>query len=140
MATQRFGTAHFDYTDSTAETHSLAVPLQEVRPGYRFGGKWIRESLDLTNREVWWTDVVYEVIAVIRYDDTPQSLIDLLIAGAKNITVTYDDGTNTHSCKIVGLPNNLQVGFDEDQKAVDEHKIEITLRKTDGTAFTSSFF
>lgn len=141
MATQRYKTAHFDWTDSGAQTHNLAVPLQEIRPAYRFGGRFERESLSLVNREVWWASVVYEVVAVIRYDDTPQELIDLLIAGAKNITVTYDDSDgNTYACKMVGLANQLDVPFDENQKALDEHRIEIRLRKTDGSAFTSSIF
>lgn len=138
---QLLGTAHFDYTSGGAQTHNLAVPLQEVRPSIRFGGRWVRESLDLTNREVFETGSAYEIVAVLRFDNEPQSLIDLLAAGAENITLTYDDGDgNTFNVKMIGLPNVITPEFDENQKALDEHRMEIRLRKTDGTAFNSAIF
>lgn len=141
MATQIFGTAEFTYTSGGTQTHTLAVPLQQVRPSVR-QKKWTRESINFANRETWYvpSGAVYEVVAVIRYDDSPQSLIDLLLAGAQDITVTYDDGVTTHACKIIGLPEEITVGFDELQQTEDWHRIEIRLRKTDGTAFASSIF
>lgn len=137
-----FGSAKFTYTDGTSETHNLTIPLQKVIPSVRFGMKRTRESLDLANHETWWTGTAYEVVAQIRYDDAPQSLIDLLLAGGKGITITYDDGDgNTVSCKLVAPGEEvITPDFDEDQEAFDEHVIEIRLRKTDGSAFGGWIF
>lgn len=140
-SSQLLGTAHFDYTSGGSQTHNLAVPLQEVRPVIRYGGRWVRESLDLSNKEEWDTGSVYQVVAVIRFDDQAQSLIDLLKAGAELIDLTYDDGGgNTYTVNMIGLPNRIVADFDEEQKALDEHRYEVTLEKTDGTAFNSAIF
>lgn len=141
MATSLFGSAQFSYTKSGAQTHTLAVPLQQVRPVVR-QRKWVRESINYATREVWYPSggAVYEVVAVIRYDDTPQSLVDLLLAGAQDITVTYNDGTTNHTCKMIGLPEEITVPFDELQQTEDWHTFEIRLRKTDGSAFNATIF
>ena len=141
MATQLFGTAEFTYTSGGAQTHTLAVPLQQVRPSVR-QRKWVRESVNYATREVWYpsSGAVYEVVAVIRYDDSPQSLIDALLAGAQDITVTYDDGTTQHACKIINLPDEITVGFDDMQQSEDWHTFEIRLRKTDGSSFNATIF
>jgi len=139
-ATQRFGTTKFTWTDGGAKEHTLAVPLQQVRPSARLK-KYERDSINGASHEVWsFGTGVYEVVGVIRYDDAPQSLIDLLLAGARGIAVSYYDDTNTHACYIIGLPEVIDVGFDDDQIPLDEHKIEIRLRKTDGSAFASTIF
>lgn len=140
-ATQLFGTTSFSWTDGGAQEHTLSVPLQKVRPSVRLR-RWVRESIDYSTREVWYAGSgVYEIVAEIRYDDAPQSLVDLLLAGAKDITITYDDGTNTHACKLIDPATEaITPGFDDYQTAEDWHRIEIRLRKTDGSSFNATVF
>lgn len=135
------GSATFTWTDGTGQTHNLRVPLQKVRPAFR-GRRWVRESLDMTVREVWTTGYVYEVVAEIRYEDAPQSLIDLLLAGWRGIAVTYNDGDgNSYACHLIEPSGDaVDAGWDDHQVALDEHRVEIRLRKTDGTAFNSAIF
>lgn len=135
-----FGTATLSWTEGGAQSHTLQVPIQEVRPSYR-ARRYVRESLDYSNREVYTIGSgVYEILGVIRYDNDPQSLIDMLSAGARGLTLTYDDGTNSYACYLVYDSDEITPDFDVDQKAFDELKMEVRLRKTDGTAFPSSVF
>lgn len=136
-----FGTARFTWTDTEEKLHTLNVPLQKVKPAVRLR-RWVRESINFTNREVWYAgDGVYEIVAEIRYDENPQSLVELILAGLKGITITYYDGFSEHECEMVApTADEFVAGFDDHQATQDWHRVEIRLRKTDGSAFTPSVF
>ena len=140
MATQIFGTTEFTWTDSGAKTHTLAVPIQQVQPAYSIR-QWTRTSISYVNRETWVAGFAYEISGLIRYDDTPQSLIDLLLAGGRGLVVTYDDDTNQTACYMVAPVDRVVVaGFDAFQQSEDWHRMAIRLRRTNNAAFPSSVF
>lgn len=135
-----YGTARFTWTDTVLQIHTLNVPLQKVRPSFRVQ-RWVRESINYANREVWAAgDGVHEIVGLVRYDEFPESLVEALAAGVKGTTITYYDGVEEYDCYLVEPGAVFDLDFDDLQSTEDWHLVEVRLRKTDGTAFGSSAF
>ncbi len=141
-STQLFGTTEFQWTDGGAQTHTLAIPLQGLRPVMRLRRR-VRESLDYSNIEFFTYGSTFEVIVEIRYDETPEDLLRLLLAGGKGLTITFDDDTTTWPCYMIfDSFGDLDItpDFDAAGRILGEYRYTIRLRRTDNAAFTQNFF
>lgn len=150
-SSQLFGDAalRVDPGGANDTTHQLAVPLQQVRPAYRYGFRGISEPHDLSSRGVVTVGGVYLVVGVIDYEDEPQSLIDILRLAWDGLTLRYIPSqaaaTEFHDCFLIAPnPPDLELGgvpFTGDeiwQRLFDEHRLEITLQRTDGGDFNQT--
>lgn len=140
--TQFFGNARFEWTDDGAQVHSLAIPLQEIRPAKDlWSGR--AQSADRTAIEIMEVGAgVYEIICIIDYENEAEALLDMMVAGWRGITLKYipDNGTPAefHNCVYMGPDPKGGIPFGADQKVFDEHRIEIRLRRTDGASFAQT--
>lgn len=152
MATsQIFGDAalRVDPGGANDTTHQLAVPLQRVRPAYRYGFRGVSEPHDLSTRAVVTVGGAYLVVGSIDYEDEPQSLIDVLKLAWDGLTLRYIPSQATagefHDTFLIapeppaleqtGIPFR---GDDVWQRLFDEHTLDITLQRTDGGKFNQT--
>ena len=138
----RVGTSKFTWTDSGAQTHDLQIELQKVRPAAKYR-TYVRDSLDFSTREVIDIGGVYEVIGLIRYEDDPQGVLDLILAGIRGLALTYydhDGVANVETMLVSPTSPDVVIDFDVDQSQFDEHMVEVRLRRTSGAAFPSWIF
>lgn len=136
---QLFGTAKFTWTDGVGQEYLLRVPLQQIQAAGR-SRSYVAESLDYSVRQTVTIGQVHEIIAVIRYEDEPTTLVDFLFAGMSGKEIIYDDGTNQFTCFLIEPePEEFSLDLEQDANIFGENSIEVRLRKTDGTAFTELF-
>lgn len=124
----------------------LDVPLRDLRPGFT-RTVYTAESLDKTDiASVTVGSGAHELVGVVRYEDDPQGLMDMVAAGAANTTLTYipqlADPDVNYSVKLVS-PRDLSalsVQLDPQRGSTfGEMSIELRFRQTDETAFTEAY-
>lgn len=144
MATEQiFGSWKLESLGSSNQvlvSHDLAIPLQKVRPK-SFDRAWTSESLDGTTfHTIQVGSSLNERTVMIRYEDDPENLVDLLrdvIVEKK--TLRIDDGLgNTDDVKVV--EPGVQEWREQFEEAADfetyqEFDFRMTVRKTDGSNF-----
>ena len=140
------GDAEFQWTDPDGgggQTHAMRVPLTRVRPAYRLR-RYVSESEDMSAREVVTTGKVYEAVGLVRYDDDPASLVNMVRAGARGAVLTYfpDVGAGTPSITLLLTEpgDKWAAALDEFPAAFREYTAELRFRRTDGSAFPDWFF
>jgi len=121
----------------------LREPLRELKYG-QSQSVYVADSLDYTQRQAYTIGSgAYELTGRIRFADNPQTLIDLIKAGAATKTIVYypnlSDPGVSYSCLLIKPivptvlkqdPNTGLIFGDQD--------VEIVLRKTDQTPFQAS--
>lgn len=128
---------------STADTsvervHLLSVPLRDIEPAHS-QVRYASDSLDRSTREVLTIgNGAHEFIGTVRYDDHPQSLVDLIRAGANNTTVTYypdlADPQTAFACKLIE-PSDPRAAVDGQRQGFGEAMVTLRLRRTDQSSF-----
>lgn len=145
-----FETAQITYTDGGAQTYTLRQPLSGVTPGLRWGGQWVAESLDGSVREVLTIagSEIYLIEGMIRYEDQPGDLVAMILAGQKGITLNYYPDTTGQpgvfvACNLVAPAPGREWRASLERTgpvAPREKALQITLQRTDETAFPSWVF
>lgn len=130
-----------DTGDTASErVHALAVPLRAVHPAFS-QSVYRGESLDRTVIESFSVSPgVHEFVGDVRFDDAPQSAIDMLRAGNANQTLTYypdvRDPNQSYACKLVSPTGAaLEVAIDQARATFGNVTIPVRLRKTDQSSF-----
>jgi len=127
---------------STDRVHRLSVPLREVQPAFT-QQTYTAESLDKTAIQTYTIGSgAHEFVGTVRFDDDPQSLLDLIAAGAQGTNLTYypdlaDPGA-VYTCQLVSPrdASDLGVGQDPERgKAFGEGSVTLRLRQTDQSRF-----
>lgn len=130
-----------DTSDTASErVHPLAVPLRAIRPAFA-QSVYRGESLDRTVIESFSVSPgSHEFVGDVRFDDAPQSALDLLRAGNANQTLTYypdvRDPSQSYACKLVSPTGAaLEVAIEQARATFGNVTIPIRLRKTDQSSF-----
>lgn len=138
MATaRRFGNASLRVN---AGVHVLAAPLREIRPIVR-QRRFMIESLDYSTVEfVTIGSAVYEIEAVIRYEDAPQALLDALLLGAQGMQVDYipdvSDMLTFYPCILMASGDAITLEPDRDTWWDANYETAVRLRRNDGGTFS----
>lgn len=123
----------------------LDVPLRDVRPGFT-RTVFSAESLDKSDiSSITVGNGAHELVGVVRYEDDPQGLLDMVAAGAANTTLTYipslTDPDLSYSVKLIsprGL-DALTMDLDAQRRVFGEMSVELRFRQTDETAFSEAY-
>lgn len=122
----------------------LDVPLRDLRPAFT-RTVYTAESLDKTDiQSITVGSGANELVGMVRYEDDPQGLMDMVAAGAANTTLTYipqlSDPDVNYSVKLISprdLPTALSL--DSQRSTFGEMMVELRFRQTDETAFTEAY-
>lgn len=113
----------------------LRVPLQKVMPAAS-QRTYAMDSLDHTQREVVTVgSPAYEMAGRVRYDEDPQTFLDMLLAGQRGVVLTYVpdmDDPPEYPCWLVepAAGEHITLEPDVDWEYVTEHTKSIRLRRT----------
>lgn len=129
-------------TSSVDHSHTLAVPLQTVMPS-DFSQAWDSMSADGASfSSLQLGNSLHQRKVVIKLEDEFESLITLLrncIVDKETYDLRIDNGTTTDDTKIVKPTiEKWQEQFKKNEqfyKRFREIDYQMTVRKTDGTAF-----
>lgn len=154
MATaQLYGLAEIGYTpleEYDEVVHLLAVPLM-INPAWGFRStrrrrRWEAWNADFTEREVFVLGAaVHEIGAIIRFENQPDDLRELLRAGLEdNVTLHYRPygpyGVE-YDCLLIQAGDGDQDAItllpDRERFALGEYEVSIVLRTVDGSTFES---
>lgn len=123
----------------------LDVPLRELRPGFSQTA-YSAQSLDKTAlTTITVGSGAHELVGVVRYEDNPQGLLDLVQAGATNTVLTYipdlADPDQSYSVYLISPRDTetLQLQLDRQRALFGEMEVEVRFRQTDRTAFTELY-
>lgn len=152
MATEQiYGAAEIGYTplDSYDEVvHLLAVPLM-INPAWGFRltrrkRRWEAWTADSTERAVFVVgSEVSEIGVLIRFENQPTELIELLRAGLEdNVVLTYRPhgmAGDDFPCLLVsvgdGEADQIVLQPDRQRFTFGEYEVAIVLRRVDGGTF-----
>lgn len=153
MSTQQlYGLAEIEYTPVDAPSagsvvHLLAVPLM-INPSWGFQlthrkRRWEAWNEDGTEREVFVAgSAVSEIQALIRFENEPEDLLDLLRAGLEdNVVLTYrpygPGAYQEYDCLLVSVGDSGVIALqpDRDRFSMGEYEVAIVLRRVDGGSF-----
>lgn len=152
MATrQLYGQAEIEYTPAAGYdpvVHTLAVPLLR-NPSWGFQlrdnlRRWESWNADGTEREVFVLgQATSEVRALIRFENQPELLLDLLRAGLRdNVELKYrphGPAGSEYPCLLVavgdGAADAIQLEPDRERYAWAEWEVAVVLRRVDGGTF-----
>ena len=132
------GNAAVTWTDAgSPRVYLLNRPLDRVQYAIRQTAYAV-DSLDLTQRQVFTVGTgVYELVAQIRYDETPQDLVDLLKYGQQGGTLTYwpdlDNDQESYACYLLE-PFDPVLELESSYPAVGS-LVTVRLRQTTGARF-----
>lgn len=123
----------------------LDVPLRDLRPGYSQTA-YTSESLDKTAiATITVGEGAHELVGMVRYEDNPQGLLDMVQVGATNTTLTYipdlADPDQAYSVKLIS-PRSVEaltLDLDRQRALFGEMEVELRFRQTDETAFTELY-
>ena len=124
---------------NTERVHLLDVPLRELRPAHSLT-HFTRESLDKSTIETFTLGSgAHELVGAIRYDGNPQSLMDLIVAGSENRTLTYypdlNDPDVSYACLLVAPRSPAELSLDPQRGMFGDQSAELRLRRTDESRF-----
>ncbi len=126
------------------QVHVLSTPLRNVVPGFS-RPTYRAESLDRTVIEALTVGSgAHELVGEVRYDDNPESLVEMLRAGAQNITLNYypdaRDATQVIPCKLI-TPVGPQIDavLDAQRGSFGDGAVTIRLRRTDQHPFNVTY-
>lgn len=131
------GDAGFTYTPpgGVLTTVLLNLPLKDVRPAHN-QTHWVRESLDLTTRQVVTLgNGVYEISAVIRCQTAPDALIEMLKHGRNGSVLTYYPSMavpGTSFAALLIMAGTVSLAPDPDRFGFNEWQSPVILRRTGG--------
>lgn len=152
MATQQlYGAAEIEYTPVDGYdpvVHLLAVPLM-INPNWGFRltrrrRRWEGWTADGTEREVFVAgSAVSEIGALIRFENEPSALIELLRAGLEdNVVLTYRPhglAGSDYDCLLVGIGDvaggEISLAPDRERFSLGEYEVAVVLRRVDGGTF-----
>lgn len=130
-----------DPSDTASERiHPLAVPLRTIHPAFS-QSVYRAESMDRTLIESFTvTPGAHEFVGDVRFDDAPQSAVDMLRAGNANLTLTYypdiRDPNQSYACQLVSpVGMALETAIDSARSTFGNITVPIRLRKTDQSSF-----
>lgn len=149
--TQIKGNWDIEYTPQggSSTVHTLAIPLRRA-PDARFKNvrrkrRWEVWNDDFTEREVFTlgSTAVDEITVVIRMDDEPDLLKDMLTEALENdVTINIrpnGSGGTSYPCKVVRIPGassgEIPVFPDRERYAYGEYEVPMVLRRVDGGTF-----
>lgn len=144
------GNAAITWTPSTDDAslervYQMQVPMRSIRPGFS-QPTFVEHSLDRTAIDtITVGSGAHELEGAVRYADDPQSLMDLVVAGAQGTTVTYipnlKDPDVNYACKLVAPVSLAQIAMELDsQRGVHgDAQVTLRLRQTDQTRFQSLY-
>lgn len=142
--TIKIGNAGFKYTEIIGGaniTFNLAAPLRKMRP-IRTETRFKVTALDNKTSEVITISgsEVEEIVGIIRYEDDPPGLLDMLNEGANGAILTYypdlsTPGENYPAELVEPSGNNIQLELDRDFGRLGLREVEIRLRRIDGGNF-----
>lgn len=119
----------------TEHVHQLQVPLRSLR--YAADIEVVaQQSLDRTVYEVASISSggAYDLVGAVRYEQDPQSLIDVLMAGSRGQTLTYypdiDDPDVNYPCLLMEPLGKMALAMDSQRGVLGDQEIEIRLRLT----------
>lgn len=128
-------------TTGTERVHLLSVPLRQLVPAYSQTSYWA-QSLDRTATQVYSVGTgAHELVGYARYDQSRQSLLDLVRAGALNTTLTYYPNLNdpgvAYAVKLISpvALDQLALQLDQQRGALGDVQIELRFRQTNQAAF-----
>jgi len=133
-------------TGDTAPTrvHLLGVPLRMTRPGFS-QATYRAQSMDRSVIEALVVPTgAHELIGDVRYDADSQGLIDMLVAGSANTTLTYypdvRDPSSGFACKLISpVGPELELLNDPQRASFGDTSITLRLRRTDQGPFTEQY-
>lgn len=128
-------------TTGTERVHLLSVPLRQLTPGYSQTSYW-SQSLDKTATQVYSVGTgAHELVGMVRYDQSRQSLLDLVRAGALNTTLTYypnlDDTGVSYAVKLISPVSldALTLQLDQQRGLFGDLQVELRFRQTNQASF-----
>lgn len=127
---------------STSDTapqrvHQLAVPLREAGAAYT-QATYRAQSLDRsTVTALQVAGGAHEYVADVRYDDDPQSLVDLLRAGNQSLPLTYypdvRDPTQAWTMTLISpAGDDVETQLDPQRGTFGDHTVQLRLRRVVG--------
>lgn len=133
-----------DDTPIIERVHELRVPLFDARPAHTlqvFGGT----SLDGSVREAFTIESgANDLLATVRLDENPQSLMDLVKAGSRNTTLTYypslSDAGTSFDVQLISPLTPAEVDVDPQLGNRGDRSVELRFRRTDQSAFRAEAF
>lgn len=150
MATAHlYGAAEIEYESGVyTVTHQLAVPLM-IAPAWGFQAtrqrpRWEAWTADGTERTVFTMgEVTHELQATVRFEDEPEALLALLVAGLEDdATLLYRPYGSAVSgylelplklVAVVGAPaGQVLLKPDRERFAFGEYEATLQLRRVDG--------
>lgn len=146
-----YGLAEIEYTPAggyDSVVHMLAVPLM-INPAWGFRAtrrkrRWEAWTADGTERAVFVLGTaVSEIGALIRFEDQPEELIELLRAGLEdNVELIYRPhgmAGDDYPCLLVavgdGAGEEITLQPDRERFSLGEYEVAIVLRRVDGGTF-----
>lgn len=129
------GDARFGFTPEggSPTTHLLAVPLMQRTPA-DVVSKYVWWSEDLSTRElIAIGNGVHELTAIIRADDEPAQLKDMLREALHNgVTLTYRETAIGTAFPVVLLGDTAEIFPDRDLYGDGRFEVTIRMRRIDG--------
>jgi hypothetical protein len=139
--TQRLGKAALGWSSTgdtmTERLHLLATPLRNTVPAHS-RSVYTAESLDRSVRETLVVgDGMHELIGDAVFDDNPQSLLDVVKAGAEGQTLDYypdlrDPGVKIPCALIEPSLGELELALDAKRGTFGNATVRLRLRPTSG--------
>lgn len=133
-------------TSDTAPTRvvMLGVPLRQTHPAFS-QATYRAQSLDRTTIEsLTVPSGAHELVGEIRYQQDSQGLLDMLVAGNANTTLTYypdvRDPGQSYTCKLIEpTGEQIETAMDPQRNTFGDTSVAIRLRRTDQLAFTEQY-
>ena len=139
--TQLLGKSALFWSSTSDGDHTVLMraPLRTGRPAVRLQ-RFVRESMDFSVREVTTVSTgVHELVGVLRYEDAPQNVADMVMAGLSGTTLTWipdmQDQNRSWDVYLIDAQPTAQMDADRGFPGFEEISWEVRFRKTDGTPF-----
>lgn len=122
----------------------LGVPLRQTHPGFS-QATYRAQSLDRSTIEsLVIPNGAHELVGEIRYQQDSQGLLDMLVAGSANKTLTYypdvRDPSQSYACKLIEpVGPQIDTVMDPQRNTFGDTSVTIRLRRTDAGPFTEQY-
>lgn len=122
----------------------LGVPLRQTHPGFS-QATYRAQSLDRSTIEsLVIPNGAHELVGEIRYQQDSQGLLDMLVAGSANKTLTYypdvRDPSQSYACKLIEpVGPQIDTAMDPQRNTFGDSTVAVRLRRTDAGPFTEQY-